>query len=282
MNMKNLFTSLAFSTIVVSSLFFGCSKEKTVELDSTNTLKFIKSDININKYYFSETNQYGYSSDKFAQAVHDMPSIFNSRDDRSKTSALKTTTSMTPEAYKAHVLELYGPLGHDSKEVNTLFQTTQSMIDESSNYNKLLDNLSSSGTISNEESEILKDYLTLFSAEGDKESFKQKTTVYIHYVNNSNFPVLEKRGMLTVFDILSDNQEIFLDNKYVFSKAWTANSPKASKLPSTVALKVDMDTACGGRIIIGLVGGAITGNGIGGLVGVGAALFENWVAGCWD
>lgn len=195
------------------------------------------------------------------------------------------TMDITPNVYKAHVLQLYSSAGHGSTEVNTLFQATQSMVEKSSSYSKLLDNLSSSGAISDGENKVLKDYLALFSSEGDKESFQQKTTVYIHYINNSNFPALEKRGMLTVFDILSDNQKIFSDSKYVFSKAWGVDSSKSSKTPKSsdrTTFRLSMDTACGGRIIIGLVGGAILGNGLGGLIGVGAALFENAAAGCWD
>lgn len=42
------------------------------------------------------------------------------------------------------------------------------------------------------------------------------------------------------------------------------------------------DTECGGRIILGIVGGAITGNGIGAVIGFGYALFEDWVSGCMD
>lgn len=61
-----------------------------------------------------------------------------------------------------------------------------------------------------------------------------------------------------------------------------SKSSKSSKPSDKTTFKLDMDTACGGRIIIGLVGGAILGNGLGGLIGVGTALFENAAAGCWD
>ncbi len=266
-----------------SGIFFACSKDKMVEIDSATTLQLIKADIESNKSYNQDFNQYGYSSDKFAQAVYDMPVIFNNKTSKAKNSALKTNMNMTPEEYKAHVLQIYGPLGHNATEIDELFKTAQSMIDKSSSYSKLLDNLSKSGVIPEEESKILKDYLALFYSENDMESFRRKTTVYIHYVNESNFTALEKRGMLTVFDILSDNQKIFLEGTYVFSNAFSKSRGTASfKSSNKTASLADMDTVCGGRIIIGLVGGAITGNGIGGLVGVGAALFENWAAGCWN
>ena len=89
------------------------------------------------------------------------------------------------------------------------------------------------------------------------------------------FGISEKRNV-TIFVFFFENHRLYLANDlFSFLPLVNGNPPIPGGRPSK-------DTECGGRIILGIVGGAITGNGIGAVIGFGYALFEDWVSGCMD
>lgn len=264
---------LGITTIFISTLvFFSCSNDESSNVKKENTLELIKKDLSIKKYYPNVKNKYDYSSINYNQFVINNQNLFN-KPANNETGRL----GITYEQYKTAIIDFYKNSEHNSTEVEQKFEYSKSLLDSYSNYHQMLDAYVQNGIIPQEEREIIDAYIDYFFSQNDYIELCNVTSTFVYYVNQSDFSEFEKRGMLTIFDTFKQNQKMFETSEqfdflqFIKDNSTTSENGRPSK-----------DTECGGRMIIGMVGGGLTGNGIGFLVGTAAAVFENWNAGCFD
>ena len=256
-------------------LTFSCNKENNdINISKKECLKYIRQDISNGKYYPNEKNKYDYSSANYFNFLTENRELINGK----KSNDPSNRDGITLDDYKNAIIEFYADKGHDANEINERFVYSETLLSQypSFNYSEMLESYVEQNIIPSEEKDIIIDYVDYFFSQDDYETLLNVTSTYIYYVNNSDFSEFQKRGMLTIFDIFVENQRLYSANEqFSFLPLVNGNPPIPGGRPSK-------DTECGGRIILGIVGGAITGNGIGAVIGFGYALFEDWGSGCMD
>lgn len=270
--MKKIFFGL-LALIISTTFLIKCTvNEENSTVSKENVLAFIKKDLASKKYYPNVKNKYDYSSANYKLFVTKNSHLFNNPSQK-ETGRL----SITYDQYKNAIIDFYKSTEHDSIEIAQKFEYSKSLMNTYSNYHLMLDAFVSNGIIPVEEREIIDAYIDYFFSQEDYLELCQVTSTFIYYVNNSDFSEFEKRGMLTIFDTFKQNQKMFETNEQFEFLQFIKNN--SSSNPSD---RPSRDTVCGGRMVIGLVGGGLTGNGIGFLIGTAAAVFENWSSGCFD
>jgi hypothetical protein len=267
--MRKLFYGFLALTIV-GAIFIACTKENATVVTKENALELIKKDLSNKKYYPNVKNKYDYSSVNLNNFIHQNADLVNNVNKTGK-------TDITLDDYKSAVINFYSNTEHSAEEINQKFDSSKSLIDTYSDYHQMLDAFVANGTITQEERVIIDSYIDYFFSQDDYVSLCQVTSTYIYYINQSDFSEIEKRGMLTMFDVFKKNQELYNANEQFSFLPFVTNAPA-----STVNGRPSKDTECGGRIVICLVGGGILGNGLGACIGLCTALFENWVSGCFE
>lgn len=244
----------------------ACTKDAPVVPEKGNVLANIERDIQNGKFYPNEPNRYDYSSDKFAQFVRRNSAVYTIRDSRTSQRG-----ALSLAAYKDSVVAMFSAT-HNAQQIEEMFATTQQAVARTHDPIVLLDSLHQISEIPLEQKQVLQSYLTFFKNETDDTRIRQVASIYLHHINAANFTELEKRGMLTVVDIFSENTDLFRDETLVFSQIFgigTVNRPSK-------------DTRCGGNIIVGIVLGAVTGNGVGAVVGGLGGVWQSYSEGCFD
>lgn len=268
-----LFTTLSILSIFT---FLACSKDENIEkntFEKSNAISLIQKDLLNKKYYNGEPNKYDYSSKNYVKYINRNQNIFNNN----HLNSANKETALSLDEIKESVKDFYYDKGYSNNEIEDLFNLNLNNINQFSNYEELLTANVENGIIPQEEKEIIELYLEYYFSITNYSEFCEITTTFTHYVNNSNFSEFEKRGMLTIFDTFKENfnQSQINNRSFSFSNQIKNNSNNSYS-------KVDKDTECGGRMLIGMIGGGLAGNGIGFIVGTAGAFFENWVAGCFD
>lgn len=262
--MKNkLIISIAF--FLTLSLVKCSTDEKE---NNSNVLNSIQKDIAGQKAYPNVKNRYDYSSKNYFDYIKSNSSIYSKTD-------LNTfkSQSISLDSIKQSVKDFYYDKGYSENQIDAFFDENLQNLKQYQSYQELLSAKVKDGIIPKEEKEIIESFLDYYFETDTYEDFSKITDIFIYNVNSSNFNEFEKRGMLTIFDTFRANFNKNYDTIEDFSFTNKTN---------TLTAKVSKDTECGGRMLIGMIGGALTGNGIGFVVGTAAAFFENWVAGCFD
>ena len=257
--------------IISSAVFIACTKDDNSTVTKENALSLIKKDIEINKFYPNVKNKYDYSStnlNKFLNSNTDLVNCIKSTN--------RSTDSITLQQYKNAVIQFYSNSEHNAEEINDKFDFSLNNINENDDYKIMLDKFVNDGTIPAEEREIIKAYVDYF-IQVDFNTLCQVSTTFIYYVNQSNFSELEKRGMLTIFDVLKLNKSLMDQNAQFNFLSFFQN---ISNNPASQNGKPTLEQKCAGNVIIGLLGGAATGNGIGACVGLACGLWTCYCDGC--
>ena len=247
--------------VVAAFIATGCSEESEPiqPIDSEIRIKSslslldqIERDVESNVSYPYVQNEYGYSSEYW----------------NSFTSQYNFYENLSTKNYETELNNFYNhyeSLGFNSSTLegysDFIESTKKSSISES------IDSLRDNGYIENEEEyDIITYYIDLFLDEKySAEKFEEITSVFIYHVNQSNLGSLQKRTLLTTFDMASNLQYEIENNGLI----------GLSKMP-------DQEIVCAGDIIVGIAAGAILGNGPGAAIGLFTGLWAAYTDGCMD
>lgn len=268
--MKKIF--LAVMALLVSAIvFIACTDNDSSNVTKENALSSIKKDLLNKKYFPQEKNKYDYSSRNFLNVLEKNKSLFNKN-------SLDTSgrSNLSIDDYKTAVVDYYKDTEHSSTEISDKFDYSLSMISKYDNYQEMLNDFVEKGIIPTEEKDIILSYIDYFFNVEDFNSFVAITSTFTHYVNESNFSEFEKRGMLTVFDTFKANKKLLEKeySEYKFLELIQSNE-------TDVSGKATLSQKCAGNMIIGMVGGGLTGNGIGFVVGFAGGLWSCYADGCF-
>lgn len=264
--MKKIFFTLLAITIS-SIIIYSCSNDEQVNVSKQNALSLIKSDLEQKKYYPNVKNKYDYSSVNLRKFLNKNTALVNNKN--------STHNKVKPslDECKTAVVQFYKNTEHDELKINEMFDSSLNAINTYENYDYMLADLVNKGTISSEEKLVIDYYLELFFTTNSSADLEQITSTFIYYINESDFSEFEKRGMLTIFDVMNANKMMLKNNEDYNFLQFFENSNTTNAKPS-------MDTICAGNVITGLLFGAATGNGIGAVIGLAGGLWADYTAGC--
>lgn len=279
--MKKLFNALMIA-IIGSLTFIACSEDNQTEVSKKNSLQLIKKDILEKKFYPNEKNKYDYSSVNFKRFLNQNTSLVNNIDTESNLSA-RVTDSVTLEEYKDAVINFYSDSEHSSTEINQRFEYTQSLSAQYEyDYTKMLEDFVTNGVIPEEEKDIILEYVNYFFTTESFEEFTQITSVFTHYVNNSDFSEFEKRGMLTIFDTFKSNKDLLEKSYTEFKFLQLLQSNNTDGTTGKRRGGPNAGLKCAGDVLVPMLGGAAVGNGLGFVVGFATGMWTAYSNGCMD
>jgi len=251
--MKKLFLKCITLFVLLS---IGCSEEETtLDVNPKNrlsTLQLIQEDVKSRKSYPNVINDYDYSSDYWNTYANNN-NLYSNLSSKDYIAEL--------ESLNQHYLNL----GYNQVDLNNYLEFV-----ENSRKNSVLETINylrDNGYIAvGDEYDILVYYIELFlSDEYAADEFDEITSVFVYHVNNTSLSDLQKRTLLTTFDMASNLKNEIENNELIV----------LSKMP-------DQEIVCAGDIIVGIVAGGILGNGPGAAIGLFTGLWAAYTDGCMD
>ena len=239
------------------------NKINEITLEKEDVMNRIIFDLDKNNFYPDATNEFSYSEKYLNDYLNGAKISFKSK------------SKNEHELYTFHRSQLFEHYQLYGYEIDYLTDLESSIMNyDLHQVGDPVKTMENGGLITNLESQIISEYVSIFTSQSlSYDEFSDITSVFETHISNSNFSNLEKRNMLTIFNVIKDLQyKIENDPSYSYIKI--------NKLFSNG--RPDDDTVCAGNVITGLLFGAATGNGPGAAIGMLAGLWADYTYGCFD
>lgn len=261
--MKNLFKSIVI-IFLLSKTFSIYANNKVTK---TNALFLIKSDINNGKNYLNEKNIY---NSKYFTGYLQSNKIFETNSN----TVYNIKNESSADVFKKSAINYFSDKGYSSSEISQQFDKSLELIVKYDDYKDMLNDFVLEKLIPNEEKDIIIAYIDYFYLTAKYDEFIRTTNIFTHYINESDFTEIEKRGMLTIFDALSINRTLIENGENYAFLELMQNNNYLNKKPS-------LSTICAGNMIVGMLGGSLGGplGFVGGFMG---GLWSCYTDGCFD